>query len=145
MSENQKPVPVIQPWSEEFWKGTKQKKLLVQHCKDCDANIFYPRKQCPECWSTNLDWSEVGGKATVYAYSVMLDMVEPKFWEDLPYILAMVDLDEGVRMTTRIVECRPEDVQIGMAVEVVFEDITPECSLPMFRPVDKKIRQSTSA
>lgn len=137
----QKPIPAIQPWTEDFWKGTKQDKLLIQHCKDCDAIIFYPRKQCPECWSRNLDWKEASGKAVVYTYSVMLDMVEPKFWEDLPYILAMVDLEEGIRMTTRIVDCKPENVKIGMEVEVVFQEITKECSLPMFRPVDIKLRQ----
>ena len=135
MNDNQKPIPVMQPWSEKFWKGTKAKKLLIQHCKDCNATIFYPRKQCPECWSKNLDWIQASGKAKVYTYSVMMDMVEPIFWGDLPYVLAMVDLEEGVRMTTRIVGCKPEDVTIGMDVEVVFEELTEECTLPMFKPV----------
>jgi len=133
----QKPIPVVQPWSEGFWKGTKQHKLLIQECDDCKAKIFYPRKYCPECWSASLGWSEASGKAKVYAHTTMMDMVEPKFWEDLPYVLALVDLEEGVRMMTRIVECDPEDVTIGMDVEVVFEDISDECALPFFRPVKK--------
>ena len=59
-----KPIPETQPWSEKFWEGTKQGKLLIQVCKDCKSKIFYPRKFCPECWSGNLDWIEASGKAT---------------------------------------------------------------------------------
>ena len=133
----QKPIPVMQPWSEEFWKGTKQHKLLIQECNDCNVKIFYPRKYCPECWSANLGWSEASGKAKVYTYTTMMDMVEPKFWEDLPYVLAIVELEEGIKMMTRIVECEPETVSMGMDVEVVFEDISDECALPFFRPAKK--------
>ena len=135
MSGYKKPLPVMQPWTEEFWKATKQHKLLVQECGDCKEKIFYPRKYCPECWSSNLGWSEASGKAKVFSHTVTMDMVEPKFMEDLPYVLAMVDLEEGVRMMTRIVDCDPEDVHIGMDVEVTFQDITDEFALPMFRPV----------
>jgi enoyl-CoA hydratase/carnithine racemase/uncharacterized OB-fold protein len=138
--ETQRPVPVMQSWTKEFWKATKQGKLLVQHCDDCQANIFFPKKVCPECWSENLGWIESSGKATVYTFTTMLDMVEPKFMGDLPYVIAMVDLDEGIRMTTRIVNCKPEDVTIGMDVEVVFEEVSPDCSLPMFHPADESLR-----
>ncbi len=71
----------------------------------------------------------------------MMDMVEPKFMPDLPYVIAMVDLEEGIRMSTRIVNCNPNDVKIGMAVEVLFDDISPEIALPVFQPVDKSLRQ----
>jgi len=140
MEQNQRPMPVIQPWTKEFWKATKQGKLLIQHCNDCNINIFFPKKVCPACWSNNLGWIESNGKAKIYTYTVMLDMVEPKFMGDLPYVLAMVDLDEGIRMTTRIIHCKPEDVSIDMDVEVVFDDISPECSLPLFQPRDESIR-----
>ncbi|MGD9300144.1 MAG: enoyl-CoA hydratase-related protein [Desulfobacterales bacterium] len=140
MPNNQKPIPVIQPWTREFWKATKKGDLLVQHCHDCNSNIFFPKKVCPECWSGNLDWRVASGKAKVYTYTIMRDMVEPKFMGDLPYVIAMVELDEGIRMTTRIVNCNPDDVEIGMKVEVVFEEVSPECSLPMFQPADEKLR-----
>ena len=130
----QKPIPAMQPWSEGFWKGTKEHKLLIQECNDCKAKIFYPRKYCPECWSANLGWAEASGKAKVYAHTIMMDMVEPKFMGDLPYVLALVDLEEGVRMMTRIVECEPEEVSIGMDVEVVFEDMNDDYALPFFKP-----------
>lgn len=141
MSGYSKPLPAIQPWTEEFWKATKQHKLLIQECSDCKEKIFYPRKVCPECWSSNLGWSEASGKATVFSHTVTMDMVEPKFMEDLPYVLALVDLEEGVRMMTRIVDCDPEDVKIGMDVEVAFEDVTDEIALPMFRPVGAEARK----
>lgn len=140
--DTQKPTPVIQPWTEEFWKATKIGKLLLQHCNDCNSNIFFPKKVCPECWSENLSWIESSGKANVYTYTVMVDMVEPKFMGDLPYVIAMVDL-EGIRMTTRVVNCKPENVAIGMNVEVVFREVSPECSLPMFQPVDASLRIKT--
>ncbi len=142
--DTQKPTPVIQPWTKEFWKATQQGKLLVQHCKDCNSKIFFPKKVCPECWSENLNWIESTGKAKVYTYTEMIDMVEPKFMADLPYIIAMVDLDEGIRMTTRIVNCKSEDVAIGMDVEVVFQEISPECSLPVFQPTDISLRIKTT-
>jgi uncharacterized protein len=135
-NEYKKPIPVMQPWTKEFWKGTKNSQLLIQECSDCQSKIFYPRQYCPECWSGNLKWSQASGRATVYSFTTTQDMVEPKFWDDLPYVLAMVDLEEGIRMMTRIVDCDPEDVQIGMDVEVVFEDITNECALPMFKPLN---------
>jgi uncharacterized protein len=131
----QKPIPVMQPWTKAFWEATKKHKLLIQFCNDCQSKIFYPRKFCPECWSGNLDWIEAKGKGKVYSFTITRDMVEPKFMPDLPYVLAMVNLEEGIRMMTRIVECDPEKVEMGMDVEVVFEDISEECSLPMFRPI----------
>ncbi|MCX5882506.1 MAG: Zn-ribbon domain-containing OB-fold protein [Deltaproteobacteria bacterium] len=143
--ETHKPFPVMQPWTKEFWKATKQGKLLVQHCNDCQINIFFPKKVCPECWSENLSWIESSGKAKVYTFTTMLDMVEPKFMGDLPYVIAMVDLlEEGIRMTTRIVNCKPENVAIGMHVEVVFQDVSEDCALPMFQPVEESLRIKTT-
>lgn len=117
-----------------FWEGTKNNKLLIQHCKDCNSNIFYPRKFCPECWSGNLDWIEATGKATIYSYSTAYDMVEPRFWEDIPYTLAYVDLEEGIRMATRIVGCSPEEIFIGKKVEVTFHKLNDDFYLPYFKP-----------
>lgn len=134
MSEYKKPLPVVQPWSEPFWKAAKQHKLVIQECRDCNHKIFYPRKYCPDCWSQDLVWAEASGKAKLYSFTIMKDMVEAKFMKDLPYVLALVDLEEGIRMMTRIVGCEPEQVKMDMDVEVVFEDITEEFSLPYFRP-----------
>ncbi|MFH0728745.1 MAG: Zn-ribbon domain-containing OB-fold protein [Pseudomonadota bacterium] len=135
MTEYKKPLPVIQPWSQAFWEGTQNNKLLIQECKECGVKIFYPRKSCPECWSSNLTWSEASGKGKIYAYTVTMGGVEQVFAEDLPYVLAYVDLDEGVRMMTRIVGCNPDELKIGMGVEVIFEKVAGEMSLPFFKPI----------
>ncbi|MGB9498801.1 MAG: Zn-ribbon domain-containing OB-fold protein [Dissulfuribacterales bacterium] len=135
MKKYRKPLPVIQPWSKGFWEGARNNKLLIQECKECGEKIFYPRKSCPECWSSNLGWSEASGKGTIYTYSVTMTGVEEVFAEDLPYVLACIDLEEGIRMMSKIVGCDPEAVEIGMEVEVVFEKLTEEISLPYFRPV----------
>lgn len=135
MSEYKKPLPQVEPYSQAFWDGTKNSKLLIQFCKDCDARIFFPRQQCPECWSTQLDWTEASGKAEIYAFSITYEGVEAAFVEDLPIVLAWVDLPEGIRMQTNIIDCNPEDVAIGQSVEVVFKAVTDDITLPYFRPV----------
>ena len=135
MKEYKKPLPVIQPWSKEFWEGTKNNQLLIQECKKCGEKIFYPRKSCPECWSSELGWAKASGRGKVYTYSTTLTGVEEVFAEDLPFVLACIDLEEGVRMMSRVVGCAPESVKVGMDVEVVFEPVTEEISLPYFRPV----------
>ncbi len=132
-----RPLPVVQPWSEAFWEGAREGKLLLQHCKSCGAMIFYPRKFCPECWSAEIGWKEASGRATIYTFSTAYDMVEPRFWTDIPYTIAYVDLKEGPRMMTRIVECAPADIKIGMEVEVVFHKLDDKFFLPYFRPVAK--------
>ncbi len=134
MSEYSKPLPAVQPWSRPFWEGTRENRLLIQECKACGAKIFYPRKACPECWSAELGWSEACGRGKVYTFTVTLTGVEEKFAGDLPYVLAMIDLDEGIRMMGNVVECDPGDVEIGMEVEVVFERVTDEITLPKWRP-----------
>ena len=131
-----KPLPEVQPWSKKFWEGTKEGKLLIQVCKDCNSKIFYPRKYCPECWSGNLDWIEATGKGKILTFSTAYSMVEPKFMDELPYTIAYVDLDEGVRMMTRIVECKPEEIFFDMEVEVVFREQNG-FFLPYFRPVKR--------
>jgi len=130
-----KPLPEITPWSKKFWEATRQHKLVMQKCSDCGKLIFYPRKVCPYCWSSNIGWEEVSGKGKVHSMTVTLGGVEPVFAPDLPYILAIVELKEGIHMMTNIVECEPEDVTIGMDVEVTFRDCTDSISLPVFKPV----------
>lgn len=134
MNEQRKPLPEIEPFTQPFWDAARQGRLLVQFCADCNARIFFPRRQCPECWSDNLDWLQATGKGRVYAFSVTYEGVEAAFVEDLPIILAWVDLPEGIRMQTNILDCDPDSVAIGMEVEVVFKRVTDEISLPHFRP-----------
>ena len=136
--EMKKPLPVVQPWSEPFWEGTKNGKLFIQHCKDCDSNIFYPRKICPECWSDNLDWIESCGKGTISTFSTAYTLVEPCFEDELPYTLGFIDLDEGIRMMSRIVDCEPEYITLGMRVEVTFVE-REDFMMPYFKPLKQTL------
>lgn len=133
--EFKKPLPRITPLSKQFYKGAREHKLKVQRCKDCDKVIFYPKHLCPNCLSSNLEWVESRGKGKIYSYTVCMSGVPPWFEADLPYILAIVELEEKVRMLTRIVDCKPEGVKCDLDVEVTFQDLTDDIALPMFRPV----------
>ena len=135
MSEYKKPLPVLNESSKEFWKAAKAHKLIIQQCKACGKNVSYPKTLCPHCLSSDLGWTEVSGKGKLYSYSVCISNVAPGFEDDVPYIVAVVDLEEGVRMLTHIKDCKPEDVRCDMPVEVVFEDVTEEISLPKFKPI----------
>ena len=135
MSEYLKPLPEIQAHSQAFWDGTRQRKLLVQHCNNCQSNIFYPRRDCPECWSQDLGWIESSGRARIFSFSITYEGVEKIFAEDLPIILAWVDLPEGIRMQTNLIDCDPDEIEIGMEVEVAFRDVTDEITLPYFTTV----------
>lgn len=132
MSEYKKPLPVIQPHSKAFWEGTKEDKLLVQQCQDCSAYMSYPRQFCTECWSENLGWKESSGKATVFSVTTLYEGVEPGFQEDLPLVLAWVDLPEGVRLNTSILDVEVGEVEIGMEVQVVYKKLTDEITMPYF-------------
>lgn len=133
----QKPIPVVSNWAKPFWDAAREDKLIIQHCQDCGANIFYPRIACPQCFSDNLDWIKASGKATVYTYTVVESNAPSTFIADMPFVIAVVKLAEGVQMLSNIVGCKPEDVRCDMPVEVVFEKLNEEFNLPKFRPVSK--------
>lgn len=132
-----KPIPVVSNWSKPFWDAAREEKLVIQHCQDCGKNIFYPRIACPQCFSDNLDWIKASGKGTVYTYTVVESNAPSTFIADMPFVIALVKLAEGVQMLSNIVGCKPEDVRCDMPVEVVFEKLNEEFNLPKFRPVSK--------
>lgn len=132
MSNVTKPIPKIDQDSKKFWEGCNEEKLLLQHCNDCNQYIFYPRIVCPHCMGTNIEWKESSGKGKVYSYTIV-HFGAPGFSEDVPYISALVELDEGVRMITNIIECDLDDIKCDMEVEVVFEQRN-SVKLPLFKP-----------
>lgn len=134
MSAYKKPVPVPDHVSAPYWAGCARHELLLQCCDACGTVQFYPRPICLSCMSEQLTWKKANGKGTIHTFSTIRQNRSPGFIEDVPYVLAVVTLDEGPNMTTNIVQCAPEDVRIGLPVEVVFEDISDGISLPKFRP-----------
>ena len=135
MTQYNKPVPVPDHVTAQFWDAAKHHKLLIQSCPDCGAQQSFPQSYCRNCLSEKITWSEASGRGKVYSYTVIHRPPSMKFQADVPYTVAIVELDEGVRMMSNIIGIDPEDVRVGMAVEVVFDDITPTISLPKFRPI----------
>ena len=129
-----KPLPRIDEESRGFWEALARHELYFQRCRDCGTKRFYPRAVCPTCLSSATEWVRASGRGSVYSFSVTHQNQAPGFREELPYVLAIVELEEGVRLMTNVVACAPDTVRIGMAVEVVFDDVTPEITLAKFRP-----------
>lgn len=135
MNTLKKPMPVVNPWAKPFWEAARQEKLQVQKCQDCGKFVFYPRIVCPYCFSDSLEWVQIDGKGTVYSYTVVENNAPSFFQQDMPYVVAIVRLQEGIQMMSNIVECDPYSVECDMPVEVVFVKANEEFTLPMFRPV----------
>lgn len=133
MPEYKKPLPHPTVPSRPFWDAAKRHELQIQCCGSCGAHIFYPREVCAECLSSELRWIQASGKGTLYSYTVALAPTHPAFADDVPYIVAIVELEEGPRITTNIVGCEPEAVEIGMPVEATYDDVTHDMTLVKFR------------
>ena len=129
-----KPVPDVKPWAMPFWEAARENKLIIQKCPDCDKHVFYPRLMCPHCFSGNLEWVEASGKGTIFSYTVVLSNSPSAFINDMPYVVALIKLDEGVQMLSNIVECDLDQLNCDMPVEVTFEKLNEEFTLPKFRP-----------
>jgi hypothetical protein len=127
------PGPRIDEESKGFWEACKRRELCVQRCRSCATLRYYPRALCPRCLSAETDWVRLSGRGSVYSYTVTYQTQAPGFRERLPYVVAYVELDEGPRVLSNIVDCVPDAVHIGMAVEVVFDDVG-EIAVPRFRP-----------
>ena len=130
-----KPIPMITPENERYWQGCKQHELWLRACRDCGP-YFYPRDLCPKCGRRDVEWRQMSGRGTLYTYAIVHRAPMPGFRGDVPFITAIVELEEGPRMMTNLIgiEPDPERIKVGMPVEVSFEDITDEISLPKFRP-----------
>lgn len=135
MADYDRPVPVPQPESDYYWEKAKAHELWLRKCNACVQAYFYPRDFCPTCHTKDVTWVQSSGKGTVYAFTIV-HRSPPPFREHCPYVAAVVELDEGARMPSNIVidDPSPDNLSIGMPVEVVFEDITDEISLPKFKP-----------
>lgn len=127
-------LPTIETETRPFWEAAKAGRLMIGRCTACGKAHYYPRPFCPHCWSQDVELIEASGRAILYTYSTVFVNDLPPFNERVPYVAAVVDLEEGVRVSTNIVECAPDDLQIGMRLQVAFQSISPEVTLPVFRP-----------
>ena len=140
MDKPAKPTPTMDDEIYPFWQGTKQHKLLVQKCKNCGAQYF-AASYCIECdvgftspWAENMEWVEASGKGKVFTFTIVHRVYNPAFKDDVPHNIAIIELDEGPLMFGNIVECKNEDIKVGMPVEVVFDDVNDILTLPRWKP-----------
>ncbi|MGE0135930.1 MAG: Zn-ribbon domain-containing OB-fold protein [Dehalococcoidia bacterium] len=129
-----KPLPYRTTWSAPFWDALRDHRFLIQRCAGCDTPRFPPKPICSQCLSEASRDVEVSGAGTVYSYTVVHRGAAPVFLEEGPYVIALVDLDEGVRVMSNLVGCDLEAVEVGMPVRLRFEDVTPEVTLYRFEP-----------
>jgi uncharacterized OB-fold protein len=118
-----------------FWEALKAHELRVQRCDDCGSLRYVPKEICPRCGSQACSWTPVSGRGRVYTYTVIHRGPTPAYQADAPYVIAHVELDEGVRIISNLIGCDSADVRIGMPVEVVYEDISGDWTLFKFTPV----------
>lgn len=116
-----KPAPRPTAETEPFWAACARGVLTVQRCAACGRTQFPPRVLCSHCHADDLGWIVAAGRGRIHSCTVVHRAPGPAFLADMPYVLALIDLDEGVRMMMNVIGCAPAAVAIGMAVEVVFE------------------------
>lgn len=129
------PRPLHVELTREFWEGTKRRELRIPRCKRCGRLFWYPREECPNCLSRDWEWHKATGKGRLYAYTVVRQPQHEAFYKDIPYIYAIVQLAEGVRLISNVVGCPVDEVRVDMPLEVVFEDVTSDWTLFKFKPV----------
>jgi hypothetical protein len=135
MSDYRGPLPVASPETRAYWDAARRHELQLQRCRACGRHVFYPRAVCPHCFSVDLEWRRVSGRGRLHTFTVVHRGLRD-FPLGSPYVIAIVELDEGPRLMTNLVgvEADPAKIRIGTPVEVVFEDVSAEVTLPRFRP-----------
>ena len=135
MSEYRKPLPRITPDNRPFWEAARRHELRLQRCDACGRFRYPPGPMCPDCLSERFEWRRVSGRGTISSWVVFHRVYFPAFADDAPYAVVQVELEEGPRLISNLVSSPGEKINIGMPVEVVFDDVTPELSLPRFRRI----------
>lgn len=132
-------VRQVRPFLEEleakpFWSSMREHKLTAQRCRDCGKLFSYPPQgSCPHCLSPNYEWVPLSGKGKVYSFVTYHRAWHPAYKDKVPYNVSLVDLDEGPRLISNVIDCPPDQAKIGMPVQIVYQD-HDEYTLPLFRP-----------
>lgn len=130
----EKPLPAINEDGAPYWAYCRKGELRMQRCGECGHVRWPPSVLCPKCLAENGDWILLSGKGKIYSFIVVHRPQHPAFFDDAPYNTAIVELEEGVRMHANVIDCANEALTIGMPVEVVFDRVNDEVTLPRFRP-----------
>ena len=130
----EKPLPQPNGDTQPFWDGCKEHLLRFQKCQNCGHIRWPPSIICPRCYSYDAEWIVASGRGKVYTFAIYHQVYHKAFASDIPYVTAVVELEEGPHILSNIVGCSLDQVRCDMPVEVVWEDITGEFSLPKFKP-----------
>lgn len=130
------PKPISNADSQPYWQGARENKLLIRKCNACGQVHFMPRHVCPTCWSDDLQWIEASGKGTVHSYTIIRRASDPRFTHLVPYVVVLVDLQEGPRMMANVLGENALKTKIGDALTLVFEDRGDGDQLPQFQRVE---------
>lgn len=133
----EKPLPRVSRFTRPYWDAAREGKFLLQHCRRCQRAIYYPRAWCPHCWSMDLDWAPASGRGEVITYTVVHQPPSPAFAADVPYVLAVVRLEEGPQMMANLLGIEPGKVRVGMPVRVIFEERADGVRVPQFAPTEE--------
>ncbi len=128
------PRPIDPEFTKPFWDAAKRHELVIPRCKRCDHFFFYPRSECLRCFSTDIEWAKVSGQGRLHSFTVVRQPADPSFMADVPYVYALVQLNEGPRMVSNVVECAIEDLKVDMPLTAVFDELTSEWTLVKFKP-----------
>ncbi len=126
-----KPTPRPTPTEQPFYDACARHQLILQQCQDCGHVLFYPRTHCVQCHSEQLVWREASGQGSIVSYTVVRRSVSADF--EAPYMIALIDLREGPRMMSQIIEAEPEALAVGLSVSVDFAAWSEDITLPVFR------------
>jgi uncharacterized OB-fold protein len=129
-----RPLPEVAEYAAPYWAAAREHRLVLQHCPRCDRVQHFPRPWCTQCLHDELDFVDASGLGTVYSCTVVRRHPNPVFAARLPYVIALVDLDEGVRIHTNVVGCDPDTVHVGQRVRVCFEDVDDTHAVVLFTP-----------
>ncbi|MCH6563699.1 MAG: Zn-ribbon domain-containing OB-fold protein [Deltaproteobacteria bacterium] len=129
------PRPGVDWETRAYWEGCGRHELILQRCRSCGTLQHRPRALCVSCLSDEIEHFPASGRGTVYSFTVTHQNQAPGFREALPYVLAYVELEEGVRLLTNIVGCSPENVRIGLPVEVEYAQLEGDIAVPRFHPL----------
>ena len=127
------PVPVPTLDDKEFWEACNRDELVIQQCADCSTLRHLPRPMCPKCHSMRVQWPVMSGRGTVHSFTFIHNPSHPALRDQVPYNVVLVELDEGPRVISNLLDTPFEDIHIGMPVVVVFQEVSPGVKLPKFR------------
>ena len=131
---SERPIPTPDAATAPYWSAANEGRLMMPRCAECSRFHFYPRALCPHCGSDALQWTACSGAGTVYSFTVVHRAPSPAFAQEVPYVVAIVAVEEGPHLMTSISGCAPDQVHIGMKVRACFRRVADDTQLPVFEP-----------